>query len=148
MYIIDNNFWLIVGLCWITVNRGWQQESPFVGAVSAVMNYLGFSRCGRSALPRGPTTMWSTNLPSRWAFKYSGMSPTCARPIISCYSVLRLWCSSPDCVWIHLKDAGLNEVTLCCHCFISIVVWNKKQPLWKVKRGCRRCRNLCWLKGQ
>lgn len=112
VYIIDGIFWLAVAdRCWIP-DKDWQQKCPFEGAVRAAMDYLIFSLHGKSALPGVPTTTRLTNLSSCWAFEYSGMSLTHTRPVFSCFLVLKLCCSSPDCVlnlfercwteWSHL----------------------------------------------
>lgn len=101
--------------------------------VSVVGSCLGFSLHGGSALPTGPTTARSPSLHSCWTSAYSEWVP----PVLE-QSFLITWCL--DCFehhqivfWSHLNDTGLDEVTLCCHYFISIVVRNKAQPLWKVK---------------
>lgn len=96
---MDGIFWLTVAdRCWIPGNQDWQQKCPFEGAVRAAMDYLSFSLHGKSTLPGGPTTTRFTNLSSCRAFEHSRMSLTHARPVFSCFLVLKLCCSSPDCV--------------------------------------------------
>lgn len=109
VYIMDGIFWLtVVDRCGIPDKKDWQQKCPFGGAVRAAMDYLISSLHGKSTPPGGPTTARFTNLSSCWAFEYSGMSLTYTRPVFSCFLMLKLCCSSLDCV-LNLSERCWTE---------------------------------------
>lgn len=116
-----NGWHFLADGCWIPDNKDWQQKCPFEGAVRAAMDYLIFSFHGKSTPPGGLTTTKFTNLFSCWAFEYSGMSLTHTRPGFSCFLVLKLCCSSLDCVlnlsercWAKWSHLVLSLPHFCC----------------------------------